>query len=110
MSDEKPNDDNFYMPPPLPEQYPPVFIVPPPMEAELANPPRKPRGGARPGAGRKPILPSRIEVTVSLSGDLYNRIKRIAKDDIPISLLLRETIATSLDNARAIAEKSRKAK
>jgi hypothetical protein len=55
------------------------------------------RGGARPGAGRKPILQNRVGLTVQFDGDVYERLAELSeKREKSIGSLVREAVAAYL--------------
>ncbi len=52
------------------------------------------RGGARPGAGRKPILDRPVRVTLFVEGDVADALQRLADDqDVVFSAYLRGVLA-----------------
>ena len=58
-------------------------------------------GGARPGAGRKPILQNRVGLTVQFDGDVYERLAELADEhEQSIGALVREAVAAYLVRRR----------
>jgi hypothetical protein len=59
------------------------------------------RGGARPGAGRKPILKDAKSIKLSLDGDVYDRLAEIATErEVSIGALAREAVEAFLPKRR----------
>ena len=58
-------------------------------------------GGARSGAGRKPILHGREGLTVQFDGDVYDRLADLAEErEVSIGSLVREAVAAYLARRR----------
>jgi len=59
------------------------------------------RGGARPGAGRKPVLRDRVGLTVQFDGSVYERLADLAEErEESIGSLVREAVAAYLTRRR----------
>ena len=59
------------------------------------------RGGARPGAGRKPTLTDRVGLSVQFDGDIYDRLAEAADESaVSMGSVVREAVAQYLARKR----------
>ena len=60
------------------------------------------RGGVRPGSGRKPILKDRASLKVSLDGETYERLAKVAEErETSMGALVREAVERYLSKSRS---------